>query len=134
MKAYISISYDKRKNLYKELHAIIDVLTDFNIEPFIFVDTYKFSINQEKQMMQQAFADIDSSDFVIAETSDKAIGIGVEVGYAIAKQKPVIYLRKNKAEHSTTVSGASTYQIIYDGISNLKQQLKNSVTDVLKSR
>jgi 2'-deoxynucleoside 5'-phosphate N-hydrolase len=41
-------------------------------------------------MMAQAFLDIGQSDFLIAETSDKGIGIGIEVGYARAKQKPII--------------------------------------------
>jgi 2'-deoxynucleoside 5'-phosphate N-hydrolase len=40
-------------------------------------------------MMRQAFAAIDKNDLLIAETTDKAIGIGIEVGYAKAKGKPI---------------------------------------------
>ena len=76
-------------------------------------------------MMAQAFLDIGQSDFLIAETSDKGIGIGIEVGYARAKQKPIIQLRQATAEHSTTVSGTSNYQIIYTDTNNLHEQLKN---------
>jgi nucleoside 2-deoxyribosyltransferase len=90
MTAYISVSYSKRKLVDKELNAIIDTLNDFNIAPFIFVDSYKFDLKQERKMMQQAMADIDNCDILIAETSDKGIGIGIEVGYAKAKEKPVI--------------------------------------------
>lgn len=64
-------------------------------------------------MMQQAMKDIDSCDLLIAETSDKVIVIGIEVGYARAKGKPVIYVRHHNAEHSTTISGISDFQIIY---------------------
>ena len=57
MKAYISVS----------------------IEPFIFVDNYNFDLTQERQMMEQVMIDIENCDFLIAETSDKGIGIGIEV-------------------------------------------------------
>ncbi|HSZ84386.1 MAG TPA: nucleoside 2-deoxyribosyltransferase [Puia sp.] len=109
MTAYISISFSKRKFLDKELIAISSTLNEHKIKPFIFVDSYKFESAQEQQMMQQAMTDIDNCDILIAEVSDKAIGIGIEVGYAKAKHKPIIYLRKKEAEHSTTISGISDF-------------------------
>jgi nucleoside 2-deoxyribosyltransferase len=130
MQAYISISYSKRKFLQKELNAITETLKEFSITPFVFADNYNFSPSREKpalpadrEMMQLAFAEIDKSDILIAETSDKAIGIGTEVGYARAKNKTVIYLRRRDAEHSTTVSGASDFQIFYTSPDDLKKQL-----------
>ena len=128
MTAYISISYSKRKFLQKELNAIADALNLFSIIPFVFVDNFSFSPNQENEMMQQAFTEIDKCGLLIAETSDKAIGIGIEVGYAKAKNKPVVYLRNKNAEHSTTVAGASDYKIIYNDADDLRKQL----SEVLK--
>jgi nucleoside 2-deoxyribosyltransferase len=122
MKAYISISYNKRHELNNELQSIIETLKESHIKPFVFVDNFKFSPGKEKEMMQQAIVSIDDCDLLIAETSDKGIGIGVEVGYAKAKGKPVIYMRNKKAEHSTTVSGISDFQVIYDDIKDLKEQ------------
>src|SRR5258706_6033490 len=127
MTAYISISYSKRKLLDKELATIIKSLNEFKIKPFVFVDNYKFSPAQEHEMMQQAMTDIDNCDILIAETSDKAIGIGIEVGYAKAKNKPVIYIRQKDAEHSTTVSGISDFQIMYDDITDLQIQLADTI-------
>lgn len=123
MKAYISISYNKRQELNDELQSIIQALKELQIKQFVFVDNFKFSSDQEKEMMQQAIASIDDCDLLIAETSDKGIGIGVEAGYAKAKGKPVIYMRNRNAEHSTTVAGISDFQIIYDDIKNLREQL-----------
>lgn len=123
MTAYISISYSKRKILQKELDAIAETVKLFSITPFVFVDTYNFTPSQEKEMMQQAFTEIDKCKLLIAETSDKAIGIGIEAGYAKAKNKPVIYLRNKNAEHSTTVSGASDFKIIYSDTDDLRKQL-----------
>jgi nucleoside 2-deoxyribosyltransferase len=123
MKAYISISYNKKQELIDELQTVIETLKEFHIKPFVFVDNFKFSVDQEKEMMQQAILSIDNCDLLIAETSDKGIGIGVEVGYAKAKEKPVIYMRNKNAEHSTTVSGISDHQVIYADLNDLKDRL-----------
>lgn len=123
MKAYISISYRKRQELNDELNSVLEALKAFHIKPFVFVNDFRFSAGQEKEMMQQAILLIDDCDLLIAETSDKAIGIGIEVGYAKAKGKPVIYMRNKKAEHSTTVSGISDYQITYSDTKDIGDQL-----------
>ena len=72
--------------------------------------------------------DIEACDFLIAEVTHKAIGIGVEVGYGKAKNKPIVYLRKKEAEHSTTVAGVSDFQVIYQDIFELQSRLSGIVT------
>ena len=131
MQAYIAVSYSKRKSLDAELEAISSTLYQSGIMSFVFVDTYTFDIQQEQEMMAQAFADIDKCDLMIAETSGKAIGVGIEVGYAKAKGKPIVYTRQEMAEHSTTVSGASDFQVIYANVNDLKEQLRKVVEIIL---
>ena len=114
------------------VRAIMDTLSAMNIEPFVFVDRYQFTISQEKEMMNLAFSCIDQSDFLIAETSEKAIGVGVEAGYAKAKQKPIIYMRSSGAEHSTTMAGASNYQVVYDNTGDLQIQLKDVLSKMIE--
>jgi nucleoside 2-deoxyribosyltransferase len=130
MRAYISVSFSNRKLIDGEIIAINETLDKFKITPFVFVDRYTFSPSQEKQMMDQAMADIDHCDILIAETSHKAIGVGVEAGYARAKGKPVIYLRRIDAEHSSTVSGISNFKIIYSDTADLQKQLSAILTQV----
>lgn len=134
MKVYISVSYAKRKFLDKEINTITEVLKKTEVVPFVFVDNYKFDIAQEEQMMQQAMVDIESCDLLIAETSDKGIGIGIEVGYAKAKNKPIIYVRRKNAEHSTTVSGISDYQIMYSNTDELKEKLEGIINKIMSTR
>ena len=126
--AYISLSIRKRKLLDPVVTVITTALTRFGITPLVFVDNHHFTAAQEQEMMQQAMKDIDGCSLLIAETSDKGIGIGVEVGYARAKGKPVIYLRHQSAKHSSTVSGISNYQIIYAN----DKELKDQITAILK--
>lgn len=131
--AYISISFSKKEFLRKEIASIADTLTRFKIQPHVFVSNYSFNPSQEKEMMQQAMNDIDHCDLLIAETSDKGIGIGIEVGYAKAKGKPVIYIRHNNAEHSTTVSGISDFQIVYTDAGDLEKQLSETLDLLLEA-
>ena len=130
MKAYISVGFSQRKQLDKEITTIIETLRSFEIDPFVFVDNFRFEANEEREMMSEAIKAIDNTDILIAETSEKGIGIGVEVGYAKAKNKPVIYLRNKNSEHSTTVSGISDYQIIYKDRNDLKKQLKEIILKI----
>jgi 2'-deoxynucleoside 5'-phosphate N-hydrolase len=131
-KAYIAVSYTKRQSLSNVLNCITTTLKEYSIESVIFVDQYQFTATAEKQMMQQAMAAIDDCDILIAETSDKAIGIGAEVGYAKAKGKPVIYMRHADAAHSTTISGISDFQIVYYSNDDLKLALNNVITQLIK--
>lgn len=133
MKAYISISYSKRKAFDTVVQSINKTLNAHRIQSFVFVDHYSFSPSQEKEMMQTAMKDINSSQLLIAETSDKGIGIGIEVGYAKALHIPILYLRKITAEHSTTVSGISDYQIIYKDENDLAHQLDEIIRRIKNS-
>lgn len=132
MQAYISISYGKRKLLDEAIETIIKTCNELNVVPFVFVDHYSFDSKEEKQMMAQAFIDIDNSGFLIAETSDKGIGIGIEVGYARARNKPIIYIRHSNAEHSSTVSGTSDFHVIYDHAEDMKDQLSGIIATITR--
>ena len=130
MKAYISVGFSQRKQLDKEIMAIIETLRSFEIDPFVFIDNFRFEADEEEEMMKEAMKAIDNADILIAETSEKGVGIGVEVGYAKAKNKLVIYLRNKNSEHSTTVSGTSDYQVIYKDIDDLREQLKKIILKI----
>ena len=122
-KAYLAISYQNRKSLSAEISSIKNVLSHFQISLFVFVDHYHFTIEEEKPMMKHAFTEISSSDLLIAEVSDKAIGVGIEIGYAAAQNKTILYLRNTITEHSTTASGTAGYSIIYQNPEDLSKQL-----------
>lgn len=113
-KAYFAISYSSRKQFDKEVESLKNLFREKNIELFVFVDKYNFPANQEKEMMKTAFEEIDSSDFLVAELTTKSIGVGIEIGYAFAKEKPIFYLRKIGSEYSTTASGCSNYVVEYE--------------------
>lgn len=134
MTAYIAISFGQRHQLDHQLTIIVEVLRKFNFQPHVFVDRYQFDPTQEKQMMQQVMTDINNCDILLAETTHKGIGIGIEAGYAKAQNKPVVYLRQHTAEHSTTLSGISDYQIIYESTEALSKQLSLLLGKIIDRR
>ena len=127
MKAYIAIPYQRRNEIREELDTITSILNQCGVSPLVFANQYSFKAEEEKQLMMQAMEAINQSDWLIALASEKAIGIGIEAGYAKGKGKPVIYIRHIEAEHSTTLSGISDHQIIYVDLQDLGQKLKRIV-------
>lgn len=130
MKAYISISYQRRRSLNTAITAIMSVLEEHHVESFVFVDHYKFEETHEEEMMRAALSELEQCNLLIAETSHKGIGIGIEAGYAKAKNKPVVYLLHKEAEHSTTLSGASDYRVIYKNTDDLQKQLELVIKEI----
>ncbi len=127
-KAYFAISYSNRNQFNIEVDSLKKLFSKHNIDLLVFVDTYNFKPAEEKEMMQTAFDEIDSSDILIAELTTKSIGVGIEIGYAAAKNKPIYYLKKITAEYSTTAAGCSCCTIEYknetDLIITMKKMLK----------
>lgn len=129
-KAYFSVGYRSRQLLETEINVIRELLGKHQIQLFVFVDNYRFSPQEEQQMMQQAFRDIADADLLIAEVSEKAMGVGIEIGYAAALQKPVICLRHAGAEHSTTASGSATHSLVYANAGEITAILEPVLTGI----
>ncbi|KXX69634.1 nucleoside 2-deoxyribosyltransferase [Flammeovirga sp. SJP92] len=122
-KAYLGISFSNRKRFDNEINTLKEILQENNYELFVFVDQYRFQSHQEKKMMETAFKEIESSDLFIAELTHKAIGVGLEVGYAHAKNIPIIYIRQKGSEYSTTVAGCAEAILEYENETDLKQKI-----------
>jgi len=123
-KGYLAISYSNRTFFDNEIEGLKKLFKNNALELFVFVDHYNFKANQEREMMKTAFIKIDSADFLIAELTTKSIGVGIEIGYAYATEKPIIYLRKKGSEYSTTASGSSTYIIEYENVPDLIKSME----------
>jgi nucleoside 2-deoxyribosyltransferase len=126
--AYFGISKSNRINFNNEIIQLKKCLSKNSFELLVFVDKYNFKPNQEKEMMRIAFEEIDNANFLIVELSKKAIGVGVEVGYAVAIGKPIIYLKRKNADYSTTVAGCSDIIIEYENEFHLIEELEKLIT------
>ena len=129
-KAYLAISYANRNLFNKEVEVLSSLLKKNNYETQVFVDNYNFKPDEENKMMKTAFKEIDSSDILIAELTTKSIGVGIEIGYAYAKEKPILYLRKKGAEYSTTAAGSSGFIIEYENENDLSRSFQKVLQEL----
>ena len=129
-RAFIAISYKNSRRLAAEIDIIVKTLREFGLESVVFVQKYYFSSSQSKEMMDKALKEIRSCDFLIAEVSEKAIGVGIEIGYAYGLGKPVIYVRKKGVEYSKTVGGLASGEVIYDNLKQLKANLAKIIQNL----
>lgn len=131
MKAYISLDATARKLLGKEIIALGMALNSANVEQFIFVDKYTWEVGQESEMLENAMKDIDSCNFIIVETSHLNVTSCVELGYAKAKRKPIVYLQKEGIQTNEIIYALSNFHIIYDTPKDLYDQLSEFLKNVL---
>lgn len=126
-RAYLAISLSLRSALDLVVKSLEQVLAEHNIQLFVFVDHYHFSPDQEKEMMHAAFHEIDRCHLLIAECSEKAIGVGIEAGFALGKGKKLWYIRAAGAAHSTTVAGSAHQCFIYHNPADLINQIRKEL-------
>lgn len=127
----MAVKFDKNQMHNPVIEMVKEVLLQRQIVPIVFIEQYHFSMSEEREMMNKAMEEIDRCDLLIAETSVKGIGIGIEAGYAKGKNIPVIYLRHKGASHSSTLSGLSDYQIIYSDENDLSLKLNSTLECLL---
>lgn len=121
--AFVSISYAHRHARRAELDAICAACAAAGFHAHVFVDAYTFAPDDHRAMMAQTQADLRAAAMLIAEVSHKAIGVGIEIGFAAARDIPVIVLRHQDAEHSTTASGIADHVLVYANPDDLHAQL-----------
>src|SRR5690606_4171547 len=102
-----------------------------NVEQFIFVDKYNFEAGEEAEMMQNAMKEIDSSNFVMIEATTVNVTSCIELGYAKAKRKPIVYMQKADAETNEIIFALSNFHIIYANPKDLYDQLNEFLKNVL---
>jgi nucleoside 2-deoxyribosyltransferase len=121
--AFVSASFRHRAALAPALDALCDALAAAGYAARVFVRLYTFVPDDARAMMDTTQAELRRADLLVAEGTHKAIGVGIEVGYAAALGLPVIYVRHAGAEHSTTVGGIAAHTIVYHDPGDLRRQL-----------
>ncbi len=122
-KAYIGIKYhedysnkiiiDKISSvLEKKGYETICIVRDINMEKTNKYDPY--------QLMKLTFEKIDICDLVIIDLTEKGVGLGIEAGYAYAKEIPVITIAKSNSDISETLKGISKEIFFYNNVDDLE--------------
>ncbi|MGD9569999.1 MAG: hypothetical protein AB7V48_17085 [Sedimentibacter sp.] len=69
--------------------------------------------------MKLTFEKIDICDLVIIDLTEKGVGLGIEAGYAYAKEIPIITIAKKGSDISETLLGISKKTFFYNNIEEL---------------
>ena len=80
---------------------------------------------EDKKLMPKAFDQIDKSDMLIVEFSEKGVGLGIGSGYAYAKNIPIYVIAKRGSDISTTMKSIATDIIFYDEPNELTERFIN---------
>ena len=79
------------------------------------------------ELMRLSFNEIEKSELVIVELTEKGVGLGIEAGYAHALGIPVITIAKQGADISTTLRGISKMVFSYKNYTELRAFFKSAL-------
>ena len=77
-------------------------------------------------LMQRAFAEIGASNLLVVDVTEKGVGLGIEAGYAYAKQIPIVVIAKRGSDVSMTLQGIARKLFLYDEFEDLNQYFENT--------
>ena len=122
MKAYISIKYREDSSNRDCIEKISSALERNGFETVCVArDIEKWGQVQlsPHDLMQRAFAEIDSSNLIVVDLTEKGVGLGIEAGYAYAKQIPIVVIARRGSDISTTLRGIAMELFLYDEFEDL---------------
>ena len=128
MKAYIAIKYYANLENKELIEKISNALKINKIKSCCIIrDIEKwgrktFSV---EELMNMSFKEIEKSDFIIVDLSEKGVGLGIEAGYAYAKGVPIITIAKQGSDISNTLKGISKEIYFYEESSDLVNYFKS---------
>ena len=128
MKAYLAIKFHGDCKNRETIEKISESLQNAGFNSVVMIRDYekwgkvKFA---PEELMKHTFKLIDESELLVVEFSEKGVGLGIEAGYACAKNKPVIVIAKRDSDISTTLRGISKNVFFYDEPEELTEKFKN---------
>ena len=122
MKAFISIKYRENNSNKDRIEKISSALEQNGFETVCITrdiekwGQVKFS---PLELMKKTFAEIDSSQLIVVDLTEKGVGLGIEAGYAHAKEIPIVVIARKGLDISTTLQGIAQKLFLYDELTDL---------------
>ncbi len=126
MKLFITASFQNSDNK-KEIEYLCGLIREAGFEDFCFirdVENYQKMFGDPKELMQRAKHEINKSDALLIDMTDKPTGRAIEAGIAFALNKKVIVIAKKGTQIKDTTRGIASLVIDYDVISDIATPLK----------
>lgn len=127
-KAYLAIKFHENNKNKELIESISKSLAEAGIKTTTMAGDFekwsKIHFSPE-ELMKLTFELIDKTEMLIIEFSEKGVGLGIEAGYAFAKNKPIVLIAKEGSDISNTLKGISKEMIFYNNPKELTAQFKN---------
>lgn len=125
MKVFISIKFYEDNRNQELINSISSIFEKKGFETICVIrdveDWGQKRFETSEELMRKTFEEIDSSDLVVVELSEKGVGLGIEAGYAFAKGKPIVTIARTGSDISSTLQGISQQVFLYTQYDELEQ-------------
>lgn len=125
MRVFVTASFGDDKENTNNLCAVVKAA---GFEDFCFVrdvENFEKKFSDTKKLMQQAKEDIEKSDALLIDMSDKPTGRAIEAGIAYALGKKIIVVMKKGTVIKDTTRGIADFIIEYEKIGDILTDLVN---------
>jgi nucleoside 2-deoxyribosyltransferase len=122
MKVYLAIKYHPDNQNWALIEQILLALEKRGFETVCItrdVEQWGQVHFAAPELMKRTFAEIEASDLVVVDLTEKGVGVGIEAGYAYARGIPIITIARKGSDISTTLAGISQHIFLYDELDNL---------------
>ena len=117
-KAFMSIKFYEGTKTKKKIEEITEALRKADIENFVMIRDVEnwgeIDIPSDALMPEYAFPEMEKSDMLIVEFSEKGVGLGLGAGYAFAKKIPIYIIAEKGSDISSTIAGVAKAIIFYE--------------------
>lgn len=124
MRVFITASFGDSKENIGKLCALVEAA---GFEDFCFirdVENYQKVFDDPKELMRRAREEIEKSDALLIDMTDKPTGRAIEAGIAYALGKKIIVIMKKGTQVKDTARGIADVIIEYDDINDVAEGLK----------
>jgi len=130
---YITTSFNNGKNK-EEIENLCYLVKSAGFEDFCFIrdiENYQKVFNDSIELMKRAKEEIEKSDFLLIDITDKPTGRAIEAGIAYTLNKKIIVIMKKGTQIKDTTRGISDEVIEYNNIEDIVKPLTKIISDKL---
>lgn len=122
MNAFLSIKYHADHANRARIEMIVETLRACGVEAVCVardIEQWGRVRLDARELMARTFAALDACALVVVDLTEKGVGVGIEAGYARAKNIPIVVIAQAGADVSETLRGIARAVFWYEGADDL---------------
>ena len=110
MKAFLAVKYHEDMSNRAHIEALEAAIEQAGFDCMCIVrDVERWGQVEldPRELMGRTFEELGECQLLVADLAEKAVGLGIEAGYAYARGMPILTVAPQSADVSTTLEGIS---------------------------